>query len=327
MTLGKRIGQYRRKLGLTQEALARKLDVTNQAVSKWESDQCCPDISLLPGLADIFGITIDELFGRSAPVQLMTIPQPEPEPEPIPEPDFILVGEPVSEQEPPHQDEGRYSWKDSFWGNLFHKTIRDFEHRMKDFDEKLKKDRENWTEPDRERRLPDDIELPWEDDGTLRVALFVGKRLITGHPARNRIEFCYEGPAVNIYSECSVTCDAVGGNVWAGDDVSCNGVGGSVTAGGDVSCDYVNGYVEASGDVDCETVNGNVDAGGDVSCGDVHRDVKSGGDVDCGDVLGNLNAGGDVSCGDVQGNVSTGGDVDCGRVEGFVSAGGDVTIG
>ena len=327
MTLGKRIGQYRRKLGLTQEALARRLDVTNQAVSKWESDQCCPDISLLPKIADIFGITIDELFGRFAPVQLMTVPQPEPEPEPesVPEPDFILVEEPVSEQEPPRQEP--YSWKDSFWGSLFHKTIKDFEHRMKDFDEKLKKDFGNWKEPTREQQLPEDVELPWEDDETLRVALFVGKRLVSGHPARNRIEFCWEGPAMNVYSDCSVTCGEVSGNVWAGDDVSCDGVGGSVSAGGDVSCDYVNGYVEASGDVDCETVNGTVDAGGDVSCGTVNRDVKAGGDVDCGDVLGNLNAGGDVSCGDVQGNISTGGDVDCGHVEGFVSAGGDVTVG
>ena len=37
MTLGKRIGRYRKKLGLTQEALAQKLDVTNQAVSKWDT--------------------------------------------------------------------------------------------------------------------------------------------------------------------------------------------------------------------------------------------------------------------------------------------------
>ena len=60
---------------MTQEALARKLDVTNQAVSKWESGQCCPDISLLPRIADIFGITMDELFGRAKPLQLMNVPQ------------------------------------------------------------------------------------------------------------------------------------------------------------------------------------------------------------------------------------------------------------
>ena len=70
MTLGTQIGLYRRKVNMTQEALAQKLGVTNQAVSKWESEQCCPDITLLPQIADIFGISLDELFGRPAPVAL-----------------------------------------------------------------------------------------------------------------------------------------------------------------------------------------------------------------------------------------------------------------
>ncbi len=64
MTIGNRITEHRKRLGLTQEALAQRLGVTNQAVSKWESDQCCPDIQLLPQLADAFGCTIDQLFGR-----------------------------------------------------------------------------------------------------------------------------------------------------------------------------------------------------------------------------------------------------------------------
>lgn len=55
---------YRKKQGLTQEELAVKLGVTNQSVSKWESAQCCPDISLIPKLADIFDVSIDELFGK-----------------------------------------------------------------------------------------------------------------------------------------------------------------------------------------------------------------------------------------------------------------------
>ena len=69
MTLGNRIANYRKRMGITQDALAQQLEVTNQAVSKWESDQCCPDIQLLPRLADIFGITIDELFGRESATQ------------------------------------------------------------------------------------------------------------------------------------------------------------------------------------------------------------------------------------------------------------------
>ena len=63
-TLGKRIVAHRKRLGLTQDQLAEKMGITAQAVSKWENDQSCPDISALPQLADIFGITVDALLGR-----------------------------------------------------------------------------------------------------------------------------------------------------------------------------------------------------------------------------------------------------------------------
>ena len=64
MTLGKRIMQHRKRLGMTQEQLADRVGVSAQAVSKWENDLSCPDISLLPQLAEIFGITVDELLGK-----------------------------------------------------------------------------------------------------------------------------------------------------------------------------------------------------------------------------------------------------------------------
>ncbi len=64
MSMGKVIAANRKKLNMTQEQLATRLEVTNQAVSKWESDQCCPDLQLLPKLADLFGLSIDALFER-----------------------------------------------------------------------------------------------------------------------------------------------------------------------------------------------------------------------------------------------------------------------
>ena len=64
LTLGKQIAYYRKEWGLTQEVLANRLGVTNQAVSKWESGQSCPDVQLLPLLADVFRVSMDALFGR-----------------------------------------------------------------------------------------------------------------------------------------------------------------------------------------------------------------------------------------------------------------------
>lgn len=65
-TLGKRIIAHRKRLNMTQDKLAEQLGVTAQAVSKWENDQSCPDISMLPKLAGIFGISIDALLGIAA---------------------------------------------------------------------------------------------------------------------------------------------------------------------------------------------------------------------------------------------------------------------
>ena len=65
MQMGSVIAELRREKGMTQEELAQAMGVTNQAVSKWESAQNCPDIQLLPQLADLFGVTIDRLFGRA----------------------------------------------------------------------------------------------------------------------------------------------------------------------------------------------------------------------------------------------------------------------
>lgn len=61
-TIGKRISALRKARGMKQEELAERLDVSGQAVSKWENDQTCPDISLLPRLAGVFGVTTDYLL-------------------------------------------------------------------------------------------------------------------------------------------------------------------------------------------------------------------------------------------------------------------------
>lgn len=64
MELGKKIATYRKNMNITQEALANQLGISNQAVSKWETEQSYPDVELLPKIADIFHITLDELFDR-----------------------------------------------------------------------------------------------------------------------------------------------------------------------------------------------------------------------------------------------------------------------
>ena len=63
MSIGKNIAKYRKAKGLTQEELGAKLGVTNQAVSKWESEVSMPDVMLLPEIATALNITLNDLYG------------------------------------------------------------------------------------------------------------------------------------------------------------------------------------------------------------------------------------------------------------------------
>ena len=77
MTIGKRIAALRRETNLKQDDLAQILEVSPQAVSKWENDQTCPDISLLPKLAKILGVSVDELLSGKQEAQPVVTLVPE----------------------------------------------------------------------------------------------------------------------------------------------------------------------------------------------------------------------------------------------------------
>ena len=61
-TMGEMIATLRQEKSMTQLQLAEKMGVTDKAVSKWERNLSCPDIDSLPLLAEIFGISVDELI-------------------------------------------------------------------------------------------------------------------------------------------------------------------------------------------------------------------------------------------------------------------------
>lgn len=135
-------------------------------------------------------------------------------------------------------------------------------------------------------------DYPWPDDDTLYAVLFRGHKYIgsgnvDGHQ-KKRIEFCYEGPAINICSDFSVTCEGdVEGDIKAGGSVNCECVSGDVTAGGGVTCDSVGGNVSAGGSVTCDGVEGSVSAGSNVTCDSVGGDVRAN-TVHCDDVSGGV---------------------------------------
>lgn len=100
-TMGSFIAALRKANGLTQQDIADRLNVSNKAVSRWERDECLPDIMLIPALAELLGVTCDELLrgekkkpeGFAAPTaagetdgeETETDGEPESEPAPVKE--------------------------------------------------------------------------------------------------------------------------------------------------------------------------------------------------------------------------------------------------
>ena len=62
MNIGNNISALRKKKRITQEELANELGVSAQAVSKWENNSSCPDVSLLTQIADYFNVSVDDLL-------------------------------------------------------------------------------------------------------------------------------------------------------------------------------------------------------------------------------------------------------------------------
>ncbi len=61
-SIGQFICALRKAMGYTQQEVADRLNVSNKAVSRWERDECAPDITLIPAIAELFGVTCDELL-------------------------------------------------------------------------------------------------------------------------------------------------------------------------------------------------------------------------------------------------------------------------
>ncbi len=244
MTLGATILKYRKELGITQDALAQKLEVTNQAVSKWESDQCCPDINLLPRLADIFDITIDELFGREAPAK----------------PELVI-------SDVPWGDDGNLRGV-VYLGRKLVGHERSFGEKLKIFF-KGKVDKNVYCDFSLECG---DVGGCVEVEGNIACGNVGGNVDASGNVECGDVEGAVDASG-------NVTGQNVGGHVDSGGSVACWNVGSHVDAGSNVTCGNVEGDVDAGGNVICGNVNGSVDAGGNVTSNSVSGNIDAGGGV------------------------------------------------
>ena len=267
--LGEIIARLRKEKGMTQEDLAKELNITYQAVSKWENGISSPDISNIKALAQLFGVSIDTLFG------LELLPD---------KTENCVVDADDAIEKVDASSEEKYMVE---------------EERDNDFAEEYP---ENFVNMQAVPWADDDTLRVVMYRGQKLLSF---EEVKTGLLAR-KVQLEYHGEALNVSSCCDVSCGIVSGNVSAEGNVNCDAVYGSVSAGGDVNCDGIGASVEAGGDVNCDDVGGDIRCGGYVDCGSVVGSVSAGGDVDCGSVAGNVTAAGDVDCGGVAGNVYRG---------------------
>lgn len=93
-------------------------------------------------------------------------------------------------------------------------------------------------------------EVPWEDDGKLRIVAYIGRKLIRkGSAGAQNINIEYAGDVLNVESYGSLSCGNVQKNANAGGSITCGDVGGNISCGGSVICKNASGNIAAGGGV------------------------------------------------------------------------------
>ena len=240
MNLNERIYELRREREWTQEQLAQKLGVSYQAVSKWENAQACPDIALLPAIADLFEVSIDSLFGREKQCVQADLP-----------------------------------WEDD---QAFHLAI--YAGRRLVSEQEIKKlagKGEVCTVryAGEARDVYCALGLTCEGDirGDVQAGGGVTCEDVGGDVHGGGVKCGDIGG--NVEANGDVRCEGdIGGDVQAGGKIECGEVSGSVEAVGDVACGDVEGNVTSrSGNVSCGDVSGNAYVTGTLQCDEISGSV------------------------------------------------------
>lgn len=248
--LADNLARLRRKRGFTQSALAQKLCVSFQAISKWENKLSSPDILLLPKIADTFGVSIDELFGKKKVLNIKGAHS-----------DLFSKNNWVS-----------LPWEndDSIHAAVFegHKLIEDFKSASK-FTLELSGKALNVD--CRCNITCENISGNASAGGSIECHDIEGNTSAGGSVICNNV-------GKNAAAGGSLTCDKVGENASAGGSLNCDSVGGTISAGGNLRCDDIGGDAHAGGDIECSNIFGNATSeNGNIYCQSVSGEAQENG--------------------------------------------------
>ena len=251
--IGEIIKQKRRERGESQETLAEAFGVSVQAVSKWETDMSYPDLTLLPRIAEYFGITLDGLFfGKTECTGSLD--------------DFPI--------------DRKLRVVQIYNG----KVLSNEEY---DADKPIK-----LIMPDDAYPTANGVPYPGVPYPVINVEISGNASIdgnISGYVEAGGNIACAD---VGAHAEAggSVACKNVGAHAQAGGSIACHGVGSHVQAGADIICGDIGGMATAGCDIKCVNVACDANAGCDIHCADIYGNANAGCDIHCSNIQGDASA-------------------------------------
>jgi len=258
-----KIRKYRNKLGLSQEALAEKLGVSPQAISKWECAQSYPDVELLPEIAKIFRINIDDLFSeetKTVKTNNFNLPI-----------DGVLRIVQIKD--------GKILSEDEY-----------------DEDVKIKIDFAQFKYAENiNMKIMGNAEINGNINGNVTAKYNITCEKIEGNAKAEQAINC--GGSIVGYADAgqTISCGGhIGGYADAGNNISCKGsIGGNADAGNNIIVENGNieGEADAGNQIQCGNIGGDVAAGQIIKCGDITGEtirISCGKELDYKSINGNV---------------------------------------
>lgn len=344
INMGERIREMRKSKSLTQEALAQAVGVSIQAVSKWETGQSLPDVTLLSVIADYFDISVDALFGRAAdPVQ------PEAKAALFPEDDKLRVvqylgGRLMSAEECSGDRAIRVEFPAGPMQNVKIKVeIQGSARIMSPVSGALNVAKDAYVDGDINgaANVQGDLTCKGNVNGSVRSGGAVNGR---GTTATIRMEEINESLS-GLRSSLSGLGNMVSGMFSGRRTGKAAGAPMNAFFSGELPDDDIIRVVqlqgrrvmsaeESSGQsvirlaVDHLTDPLNVEVYGSATIGgDIHGSATSGDSMACGNIGGSASVGDSLTCGEIKGSASAGDAIRCGNIGGNATAGDGITCG
>mgnify|MGYP003297030868 CR=1 FL=1 len=237
----------RSQSGISQEILAEYMGVSVQAVSKWENSLSCPDISLLPLLADYFGVSVD----------------------------YLLTGNDYVKPKYDLPDDGKLRIVQAKGNKLL--SIKEYDSQLI-----IRLSFPEITEQTVSLDIWGSCSADGDISGNIQCGSSVSCANVGGNISCGDGVNC-SNVGGDIFCGDGVNCGNVGGCIQCGDSVNCGNVSGSIQCGDSINCGDITGKgaeISVGGDLECGNIYGNVTkCEGDISCKSIHGAVNCNGSI------------------------------------------------